>query len=434
MEVTDSEKSRIRSMLSHDTLVQVKELKKQQLRCFYQIMKWALLSPFGSSPGFILEGYAGTGKTFLTKVLSSALSKVVLTATTNKAVKEIKKAAPSKDAMTIYSLLGLRMEQHEDELRLTSGGKSQAINYRFVFLDEAGMVPKVLIPYIERAMRMGVRFLMIGDRKQVPPVGERLSDIWDSYPTVKLTKVLRHDNQILALATQVRTTKLSKVKWRTDKAKNEGVWCLSGDSFYRKIKLYAERGFFNDNRAKAIAWRNVTVDELNHAIRLAIFKEKIYDSKYLVGDRIVFTSPYTISKYQQCYVDDEGEILEVQVAPHATTGFKCYFLTVKLDIGKHIIKVIHEDSEEAFQSMLTDLSNIARASRKREDWAKFWGLKESVAYIKYSYALTVHRAQGSTYLYAFVSISDILRNSNRGEAKKCAYTSLTRPTTRLMLN
>jgi ATP-dependent exoDNAse (exonuclease V) alpha subunit len=107
---------------------------------------------------------------------------------------------------------------------------------------------------------------------------------------------------------------------------------------------------------------------------------------------------------------------------------------MQLDIGQHIIKVVHEDAEEEFRSQLNALANKARASRRKEDWYEFWAMRESVASIKYSHALTAHRAQGSTFDFVFVSASDIMRNPNRTECRKCLYTAITRPTTRLFLN
>jgi hypothetical protein len=146
MTVTKKEKSKIVSMLSPSVLERLNLLRKGQTKAFFEVLKWAMLSPFGSSPVFTLEGYAGTGKTFLVKVLAEALPKVVLTATTNKAVKEIKKSAPGYPAMTIYSLLGLHMAAKEDELVLTPspGGSNAFTKYRYVFLDEAGMTSGLL--------------------------------------------------------------------------------------------------------------------------------------------------------------------------------------------------------------------------------------------------------------------------------------------------
>lgn len=436
MHIEESTKrAKIRSMLSPDTLEKVKSLKDKQIDAFYKIMDWALLNPFGSSPAYILEGYAGTGKTFLIKVVASALPKLVLTATTNKAAKEVKRAT-GLPAMTIYSLLGLKMEAKEDTLVLVAmrGYSSQVMDYRFVLLDEAGMSPEVLLPYIRKAMAFGVRFLFFGDRKQVPPVGEKLSLIWDAYPTAKLTKVLRHDNQILKLVTQVRKKKLKDIEWKTDNANGEGVWCLSSDSFIRKIQKYAELGFFKNGEAKAIAWRNVTTAELNRVIRYAMFGEKIFDARYLIGDQLVFTRPYSVSKNMQCFIDDEARIEHVSEGVHPDYGFKCYFLTLQLDIGKHIIRTVHEEGQREYENLMVRFAEKARETRKKDDWFKFWSLKDSVAELTYSHALTVHRAQGSTYKYAFVKVSDILRNPRVNESKKCLYSALSRPSTRLFIN
>ena len=44
----------------------------------------------------------------------------------------------------------------------------------------------------------------MGDHAQLPPVGERESPIWTIENKSSLTKVMRHDNQILNLATAIR--------------------------------------------------------------------------------------------------------------------------------------------------------------------------------------------------------------------------------------
>lgn len=434
--LNESDYEKICLKLSSETLDLVKLLKKGQKRAFFEILDWALFKPFGASPAYILEGYAGTGKTFLMKTLSLALPKVALTATTNKAAKELRRQTNAEKATTIYSLLGLRMEAKEDSLELkeSRGLKNDILKHRFVILDEAGLVSKKLIPYLTKAMSMGVRFLFVGDRKQVPPVGESISQIWDAYPTVKLKKVLRHDNEILELATQVRRKKLPQIKWQSKNSNSEGVWCLSTESFTRKLKKYASMGFFKNGKAKAIAWRNKTNDELNRIIRFEMFGDKIFESKYLKDDQVVFTSPYNITQYVQAYIDDDGRILNVAVGEHPTYKFKCYFLTIQLDIGKHIIRALHEDSESEFEQLLVAAAENARQSNKKEDWFEFWNIKNSVAQLKYSHAITVHRAQGSTYDFVFAKVSDILQNSDEDEAKMCLYSALTRPSKRLFIN
>ena len=48
------------------------------------------------------------------------------------------------------------------------------------------------------------------------------------------------------------------------------------------------------------------------------------------------------------------------------------------------------------------------------------------ANVNYGYCMTVHKSQGSTYHDVYIDLDDIFRNNNDNEAKRCAYTAITR--------
>ena len=93
--------------------------------------------------------------------------------------------------------------------------------------------------------------------------------------------------------------------------------------------------------------------------------------------------------------------------------------------------MLHPESQPQFDSDCQALAHDARANPKL--WKKFWALKELFHEIKYAYAITAHRSQGSTYEQVFVDYQDILYNRNRKEAFQCLYVACSRPTlTRLL--
>ena len=93
--------------------------------------------------------------------------------------------------------------------------------------------------------------------------------------------------------------------------------------------------------------------------------------------------------------------------------------------------VLHPDSQKTFDEACQDLAHKAKANPRL--WKNFWELKELFHDVKYAYAITAHRAQGSTYHTVFVDYVDILYNRNRKEAFQCLYVACSRPTTRLYL-
>jgi exodeoxyribonuclease-5 len=93
--------------------------------------------------------------------------------------------------------------------------------------------------------------------------------------------------------------------------------------------------------------------------------------------------------------------------------------------------VLHEDYEKLHANKVEELAQAARADHRK--WGAFWAFKEAFHKVRHSYAITAHRAQGSTYEAVFVDWRDILTNRNRGEAFRCLYVACTRPKKELYL-
>ena len=93
--------------------------------------------------------------------------------------------------------------------------------------------------------------------------------------------------------------------------------------------------------------------------------------------------------------------------------------------------VLHPESRVQFDIDSQHLAHEAKVNPKL--WQKFWQHKELFHGVKYAYALTAHRSQGSTYQSVWVDYQDILLNRSRKEAFQCLYVACSRPTTQLIL-
>jgi exodeoxyribonuclease-5 len=93
--------------------------------------------------------------------------------------------------------------------------------------------------------------------------------------------------------------------------------------------------------------------------------------------------------------------------------------------------VLHPASAQQFNNDAEGIAHLARANPKL--WKNYWEHRDLFHDIRYAYAITAHRSQGSTYHTAFVDFQDVLYNRNRKEAFQCLYVACTRPTTRLYL-
>lgn len=392
---------------------------------------------------FLLEGPAGTGKTYCVKALINRIKgRLVFTAPTNKATKVLRESIQSPDykpdCRTIYSLLGLKLETN-GEIKELSVPEDPLDLSRFlaVVVDEASMVSKVLMKYIkEAALTQKVKFIFMGDRYQLPPVGEDLATCWDIPRKAVLSQVMRFDNQLLTLATEIRTRMghiVPTIKLVSDNDGAEGVWSIPANDWEARIRAAAARGEFSEpNKAKAMAWRNATVNRLNTMIRDVIFDHT--DQHWVVGDRIVMLAPANDFENEKiASTDDEGTVERVTTAYHPHYGqFKCYVIDVCFDDNERAsIWLLHESAQLEFTKETERRAAEARANPRM--WKNFWAFKDAFHTARHAYALTVHRAQGSTYETAYVDYRDILINRNRIEAFKCFYVAATRARKRLFL-
>lgn len=426
----------------------VSSLNRQQRRAYKDIV--AFLDPLQVKEKFHrLSGYAGTGKTFLLKVLHhhAGVRHAANCAPTNQATKVIKRMLHASGAFgaeckTIYSLLGVKMVSNEDKMVLEFPAiPADLSGYDVIFVDETSMLNKEMLDYIKAiSVRFRTKWLFLGDKAQITPVGERISPIWRldcgaSY----LTKVERYDNEILELATHVRIQVTSYPKVDLHLASNhgdkEGVWKYRREAFYKNMQRLAKNGDFSQPEyTVAIAWRNSAVVNMNQVIREAIFTPAMARKHmWLPSDRLVVREPIQEGPAMLAHIGDEGTVLSVDKAHHSIyKELQVYFIVVSIDDGPTIIlNVIHEESEALLQHRLNALAMEAKEDRTK--WKYFWMMKNSFHAVRHSYSRTAHTVQGATYKIAFVDTADILANSNTREALRCLYVGLTRPTTAAVL-
>jgi exodeoxyribonuclease-5 len=248
---------------------------------------------------------------------------------------------------------------------------------------------------------------------------------------------MRHDNQILELVTAIRETMFSltpSINIQSDNSEGEGVWKMSKQAFKKDIFEAAERGEFADGaKSKVIAWRNVRVAEYNNLIRHAIFGAEADLTPYIVGDRIVAAGPCLRGDDTLLSTDEEAFIEHVTLCKHPMEP-KYQAIELKCcSESSSVIRllVLHPNSQTQFDNDSQILAHAAKGNGKL--WKKFWEHKELFHDIKYAYALTAHRSQGSTYENVWVDYQDVLLNRNRLEAFQCLYVACSRPTTRLKL-
>jgi hypothetical protein len=429
------------------------ELNPEQAEAVEAILHWLSAPWTENNWAFILSGSAGTGKTFCVRrlpELASTYRRFVYTAPTNKAVRELRASVSTPKykptCRTTYSLLGLRIMPNGEVKELAEPEDPVDLSrVDVVIVDEGSMVNKILLNSLEKAaVDFKLKVLFMGDSAQLPPVGLPTSPIWllnlpPGTQRVALTQVMRYDNQILRLATDLRDQQRNLVPMFRpveDVAEDgtEGVWRLRGKEFAATIADHARaHSFLHPGHSKVVAWRNVTVDGYNAMIRRVMFDDP--PPSALPSERLLFTAPARdLENDPMASTDDEGVVERVAVVQHPLQPeFKVHRYSILLDTGGLVTAfVLHPESLLAYNNRREELAELARLDRWR--WKDYWGFTEAFHQVRFAYAITAHRAQGSTYDETFVDCGDILLNGSRKEAFQCLYVACTRPRKRLFLS
>ncbi|WP_225323005.1 AAA family ATPase [Synechococcus sp. RSCCF101] len=177
----------------------------------------------GSEAPFLLEGYAGTGKTVLSMLLLQTVEACGLcwtvAAPTHKAVGVLREALDAHRLhatwypSTLHRLLRLRLERRQGLEGCVESEETglalQALD--LVLIDEASMLDADLLAItLTCAARSGSRLVFVGDSAQLPPVGACRSPVFDLQPACRglLRQVVRHQGPVLGLASALREERL----------------------------------------------------------------------------------------------------------------------------------------------------------------------------------------------------------------------------------
>ena len=418
---------------------------------------------------FILNGYAGTGKTSLTgalvKSLRAAGREVVLLAPTGRAAKVLSGHA-GWPAFTIHRRIyrggggewsdGFRALQHNN---LTNA----------VFIvDEASMIgdgsgheggPNLLEDLVEYVFTGdNSRLIVIGDVAQLPPVGSELSPAMnvDSYKRLGLrvsravltdTARQARESGILRNATWLRRAMLIDplpaprlvVEGYDDVALTDGndVADVVGDCY--RVDGQGE--------TIIVTRSNVRAREFNLGIRSRILD---YEEMLVKGERLlVAKNNYTwAAKVKGLDFIANGDVAIVRRihGMEEKYGFRFAMVTlwmpdndVEVDCRIFLQTLTDESASVSAQDMrrlaearmadpevnAPDTPYETRVRRLRKD-EYFYALQ-----VKYAYAVTCHKAQGAQWRNVVVDLGGIAADAQGLEFYRWLYTAVTRATRRV---
>ena len=420
---------------------------------------------------FLIQGYAGTGKTFLaTAFINHALRNrlirnIALTAPTNKAVKVLlQQSSFDPDLVsfkTVHSLLGI-IEDIDDNGKPFFRSKSQFLcdieNYDLVIIDEASMLNFELFNDI-MAYHHRIKFIFLGDPAQIPPVKENYSPVFQgpvmrdyNFFTDELSTIIRQKegSPIIRLATDIRMNLLYPGR-ATDhntyhNTDEEGIHFLKFRNKEEKQiindmirKFFCSDEFKKDSDyVKILSWTNDMVDGFNTLVRKMIYGEN--PAQIEMGEKLIANRPIMQGNDIIFTTNDEFEVVDyiTKVRKIEDYKFNYFYLTVKYydvyekEVLKKNIRIIDDGDLIDFRKACEDKKEQAKmrpkGSKDRQiKFREYYNFMRFFADTSYAYSLTCHKSQGSTYDHCIVYEDDIDKNSNILERNRIKYTAFTRP-------
>lgn len=436
---------------------------------------------------FILNGYAGTGKTFLIQQFAHYLQKekkkFALLATTGRAASILKGktgllTSTVHGALYIFSKIDGDHEDLPDDapadhfgaMKLIFEPVSRISENCIYIVDEASMIASdavnnnsyaqfgtgAVLPELLNAIGKN-KIIFVGDPCQLPPIRQEVSpaldDIWlnnNGRVTAvgTLDEIMRTDpsNDILQIASEVRENIgiPPKTKWIKLQARNKNKCTIHPDANTIFLEYYTRFLQYGPKDCIAIAHSNKACGHLNEYFRKRLFP---HDRKLVEHQEVIMVTQnnniYPISNGDFAKVIETGEISsranlnfqDVRIELLATG--KDYQLKLALDSFNSFTPNLSTDQQ---RNLMIDFSRRMRKkgikpnSKIYEDAMRLDPYLNSLR-ATYGYAVTCHKAQGGEWEEVFLFLDKSMYGYMSADSmRRWWYTAITRAKERLHIH
>lgn len=466
---------------------------REQKNAIAKISDWFMDKREGkvSDNWVVLEGEAGTGKTsiisdILLNTVSMFGSKVVTGAVSNQATDNIIDKISEQvskifeiSRKTVAGMLGLKMDTSTEKKGFIEDAYSrkEIFDADIVIIDEASMVTEQLTDYVKQAAQMGIPVLFIGDAAQINPIRE--GEYFNQRPEIQKdapSPVFDRKNQTLVLSLKERVrqgedspildfahkyrqswetgTPIPNVRGENSSADGRLVYTARPASQLLQdlIPVFQEAIRLNNPNLIHIVpfHRDYQRDSYGNIISIAPrsalwWNQKIYDALhpeqagtyvFQKGDLVRFDDDYTVSDTESIHNSTNAQVVKVSEEHTDINGVRYRNVTLNIQGLREItVPVVAQDMngyktfEAVKRKLFAEARKMAPGKERVKKYQSIHAYIDSYANVTFSYALNVHRAQGSTYDITILDQDDIdsvKRFYNPKQLASLGYTAATR--------
>ncbi|MCT4365661.1 MULTISPECIES: AAA family ATPase [Synechococcaceae] len=416
-----------------------------QQRAVEAFVSW-LARPADGTP-FVLSGYAGTGKTFLSMAFLAHVEQLGLcwtvVAPTHKAVSvlrhylDLSGLRATWHPSTLHRLLRLKLRRQggREVCEATEQTAVALEHLGLVLIDEASMVDGQLLEIaLQGAHPFATRLVFVGDPAQLPPVGAPSSPVFEIERAHRcaLSEVVRHQGPVLRLATGLREQRLPcRLPPLLPVMRQQGglVALLERQPWLEAAQAALRRAAECDNpdQARILCYTNRSLEQLVPLARRAIHGAMADQLPVLPGEVLLTRQAVMAPACPQG--EEGGEEPDMVLASNRelvvrdVTPERCDLAGFGVSGGPVIdTQVVAVESSETplslrllpppgslgrrqLEAVLARLAAEAREAGKKEGrslWRRYFLVRDSFASLGPAAVMTVHRSQGSSFSEVFI--------------------------------
>lgn len=381
---------------------------------------------------FLLSGYAGTGKSTLCRHLLEQQEdlKVVLTATTNKAVEVLQNLVERRDCRceTTHRLLKrCPVEDADGSLRWERRGRPDLDGVDLVVVDECSMVDVSLWSHLQDLPVgfPGIKLIFMGDPAQLPPVGEDTSCSFDLPDRFRLTEIHRQGLEHPALLTSLR------LRLQLEDPEAALPQWAEGEELviHREPKSFEAAHRECEDRPVVLAYTNARVQHWIRCLDPHRYRGRPFDEKQpLLLTRAVVKEDFSGRREVLATTDTPVRMRSSRSLDWR--GLSLWNLELADDSGRVLNgPYVAPDQKEAFEEALDVASQEAMEKPLSRPAFEKW--KRSFLGVQSATAITVHRSQGSTFDRVFLDLPSFRACRDRSTLLRLLYVAVTRTKGRL---
>lgn len=381
---------------------------------------------------FVLEGFAGSGKSTLMRYLVDELPKlqktfeavgsdlrlpeISFTATTHKAAENLS-VITGMPVVTIHSLLGLRLQKDYKTGRnilVVRPGASMPSN-QIIIVDESSYLDKTLLNFIQQRTRK-CKIIFMGDPYQLVPVGLNTAPVFDlGLETVRLTGNHRNQNLIQDFSASLRNT-IETGEWFQFKPDGNQIIHASQKDFNDLIISEFTRPDWKYNDSRVLAYTNDRSVEYNNFIQSQVKGTYEFEAGDYARSNKYVQSPNGNAQIRN---DETVFIQEVSLSAYSSYGVggKNVLINHNWYFHPNSIKEVKQAEKNALENGDTVFL------RNMSHWLD----------LRAHFSETVNKSQGSTYKKVFIDLNDVSRASTGSLIARLLYVGASRAQQQVIL-